>query len=84
MTSETEPLHYAQVHQWVRAQEPVWFPEPIRRHIKAFDADACACEITGWCDRCGYHALQELERLDAGDRRELLDIVNRHIEYRND
>lgn len=84
MTSETEPLHHHQVLPWVRTQEDVWFTPVIRSHMEAFDEDACACEITGWCDRCGYRTITQLENLQGHDRLCLLDIVNRHITYRND
>ena len=82
MTSETEPLHYHQVLSWVRTQENVWFTPVIRRHMEAFDEDACACEITGWCDFCGYRTIEELENVQGRDRRRLLEIVERHATFK--
>lgn len=82
MTSETEPLHYHQVLSWVRTQENVWFTPVIRRHMESFDEDACACEITGWCDCCGYRTIEELENVQGRDRRRLLEIVERHATFK--
>lgn len=79
---KTEPLHYCQVLSWVRTQANVWFPPVIRRHMESFDEIACACEITGWCDLCGYRAIEELENVQGRDRRRLLEIVERHATFK--
>lgn len=81
---KTEPLHCYQVLPWVQTQVNVWFTPVIRRHMESFDESACACEITGWCDLCGYRTIEELENVQGRDRRRLLEIVERHATWVSD